>query len=95
MIAVGAACLLVGLVLWYQRVPLTASGKDCGARVFSFGPGMSYSLSEGNQSPAEIAHNSAECRAAAAPAWWAGATFLVLGLGSTGFGLLRGRQKQV
>jgi hypothetical protein len=87
-----AVVFVVGwLAAWHQHIPLTSSGKDCGARVYSFGPGMAFDPSEGSQSRAEIDQKSAECRRAASTYWWTGSAFLVLGVGATavGFGLRR------
>ena len=86
-LAVGAVLLVAWLAMWHQRIPMTASGNDCGARVYTFGPGMSFDPSEGNQSPEEIEHKSAECRGAAATYWWTGTAFLALGVGVALVGL--------
>ena len=93
LLGLGVVALLTWGMLWHQWVPLTADGHNCGARVYSFGPGMSFRASEGNQTLAEIARSSAACRDPAAPTWWLGAFLLVLGLCAAGWGLLRLRHE--
>lgn len=72
----GTASLILAAVFaaltlwsWGSHVPLTSTGEQCGARVYSFRPGHGTPAGWGEVSPEARRLGDVLCQAAAKPYW--------------------------